>query len=95
MTVAAKIDSIQQRIESLKKKKNELERKRSESIAKLVQKCGVADLDENVLAGALLSLAKDLDSNKEEWRKAGEKFLRKSQRIKTQPSNEKDTKKSA
>jgi hypothetical protein len=95
MTVAAKIDSIQLKIDSLKKKKNELERKRSESLARLIQKCGLADLDENVLSGGLLSLANNLDSNKEEWRKAGDKFLRKNQRSTTQPSNEKDSKKTA
>ena len=66
MTVAAKIDSIQLKIDDLKKKKLELERKHSESLAKLIQKCGLADLDENVLAGALLSLAEQLESNKEE-----------------------------
>lgn len=95
MTVAAKIDSIQLKIDDLKKKKNELERKRSESLAKLIQKCGLAGLDEKVLAGALLSLTRDVDSNKEDWLKAGEKFLGKSAQSKTQSPKEKDSKKSA
>ena len=95
MTVAAKIDSIQLKIDSLKKKKNELERKRSESIAKLIQRCGLADLDKNILAGGLLSLANNLDYNKEEWRKAGEKFLGKNRKSKHQSSQTKDSKKSA
>jgi len=95
MTVTDKIDSIQQKIESLKKKKLELENKRSESLAKIIQKCGLADLDENILAGALLSLAENLESNKEEWHKDGENFLGKNQSSQTQSSQKKVTEKSA
>ena len=95
MTVAAKIDSIQKKIDELKQKKIDLERKRSEELAKLIQKCGLSDLDENILAGALLSIANQLDANKEEWQKAGQMFLGKNKKSKSQSSEKTDTKKAS
>ena len=76
MTIS-KIESIEKKIHELKKKKHELERKHSESLIKLIHKCGIKDIDEIVFAGALLSIANDMNSKKEDWQKAGEMFLKK------------------
>lgn len=88
MTNNAKIASIEQKISALKQKKIEIERKRIESLARLIQKCGLQGMDETILAGALLEIVDTQDQKKEEWQKAGDKFLKSRQRSKTQ-KNEK------
>lgn len=44
--------------------------------ARLIQKCGLADLTPEKFAGALLEAKQQMSQKKEEWRQAGEAFLR-------------------
>ncbi len=70
-----RINSIEKKILSLQKKKQEIKQKQLLELAKLLEKCGLEDFDEETLAGALLSIPKANDHKKEEWREAGKKFL--------------------
>lgn len=81
--MSSRTASIDKKIEELKKKKIELHRRELESLAKLIEKCGVANFEKEILAGALLSVAKAKENEKEEWRKAGEKFLASKRSIRT------------
>jgi Glu-tRNA(Gln) amidotransferase subunit E-like FAD-binding protein len=73
--MSRKLASIDQQIENLKKKKLEIQNRQIESLAKLISKCGLENIEKEVLAGALLFVANADEKEKEEWRKAGLKFL--------------------
>lgn len=81
--MSSRTASIDQKIEELKKQKLEIHKKELESLAKLIDKCGLANFEKEVLAGALLFVAKAKENEKEEWRKAGEKFLEPKRSVRT------------
>jgi Conjugal transfer protein TraD len=71
-----KISSIDQKIEALRKKKKELQLKKHDKHAKLIAVCGLEDIEKEVLVGALLQVPTASKDKMEEWRKAGETFLK-------------------
>lgn len=70
-----RVASIEQKIEELRQKKKDIQQRETESLAKLITKCGLGNIDKDILAGALLAIANEKNENKkEEWRVEGQKF---------------------
>ena len=86
MAVNPKIQSIDQKIANLKKRKAQLAQQHLMAHARLVQKCGLADLTPETLAGALLEIKQQASLKKEEWQHAGEVFLQPTISAKAQKS---------
>lgn len=78
-----KITSIDNKILLLRKQKKEVQQKKLEEDAKLIVSCGLDNVEREILAGALLFVAQVINEKKEEWRKAGEKFLTSKRIIRT------------
>ena len=87
-----KLHDIQTKIKKLQQVKNSIQEKRSAEIVKLISRIGLDEIDDSVLAGALLFLRDKLSEDakmKEEWLAAGMKFLRRKSTIKTQNKTKK------
>ncbi len=67
MTVQTKMQSIDQKITNLKKRKLQMAQKHLQAIARLVEKCGLADLNPKILAGALLEIKQQIPQKQEVW----------------------------
>ncbi|MEN8237418.1 MAG: conjugal transfer protein TraD [Pseudomonadota bacterium] len=75
MTTSSKLQSIEQKITKLKQQKEQVARQHLQALARLIQRCGLADFTPETLAGALLEV-KDLAPQKQEdWYRAGKMFL--------------------
>jgi hypothetical protein len=77
----ARLTALKQEQQSLERKHAELLAKRRAEIGKLVERLGLLEADDDVLAGALLELkeasAKTGDERLTRWRAAGAAFRRK------------------
>ena len=86
MNTHSKIQSIDQKIADLKKRKTQIARQHLQAQARLIEKCGLADLTPEQLVGALLDIKQQSSQKKEDWQCAGEMFLRPERSAKTQES---------
>ena len=75
MTVQTKTQSIDQKIAHLKKRKAQLAQQHLQALARLVERCGLANFTPETLAGALLEIKQLAPQKQEGWLQAGEMFL--------------------
>ncbi len=85
MKSSVKMQQIESTIAVLERTRKNLLEQRNQEIAQLISRIDLASIDNKTLMGGFLHLSHTLNtdpSKKEEWRIAGEKFLRKSRNIK-------------
>lgn len=86
MNTQTKIQSIEQKIANLKKRKAQVSQQHLHAQVRLIQKCGLENLDPEILAGALLEIKQRLPQKQEAWLTAGERFLGSKKSAKSQKS---------
>ena len=80
MTASLKLQHLESKISKLEFQKQGLLKQRLDHIAELISKLDLSHLDDKILAGGLLFLREKItmsDPIMEDWRQAGERFLRK------------------
>ena len=94
--VQEKLTEIEEQIQKLQEKKKQIEQKRNEELNKLMVRIGLADIDNETLAGAFLYIKEQSINNSNEskdtntktliggWKDTGKSFL--------QPKRKKQTK---
>ncbi len=76
MNINTKIQLIGQKTATFRKQKTQITQKQVRDQARLIKKCGLAELTPEAFAGALLEIKQQMLQKREEWRQDGETFLR-------------------
>jgi hypothetical protein len=87
--VQEKLLEIEEQIQKLQEKKKNIEQKRNDELSKLMAKIGLANIENEILAGAFLYIREKLAASNNEqdkvvggWKESGKSFLKPKQRNK-------------
>lgn len=84
-----KLRSLQEQITRLRARQDHLFQKRAKEIMRLMERLGIASLDDMTLAGALLFIAEKINASDplvHTWAEGGRRFLRSKKHQKRAPS---------
>lgn len=97
----SKAELLKAKIEKLSQRLQKIEEKHEKDIAKLIKGISKKGTDVRLLAGMILNadtVLTSFEKNKEEWQRAGEKFLFRSKRASSEhqnPTTQKQTRKAS